>query len=210
MGTVYPSLDDKLQTWISAQPMFFVATAPTGPAGHVNVSPKGGPGTFRILGPLEVAYVDFFGSGVETIAHLKQNGRMVMMFCAFEGSPKVVRLHGRGDVVEMSDPRFPELYAQFDLPDEARESIRSIITLDVHRVADSCGYVVPEMTFKEDRRALHRTAGAWIKQRGPSAIRDYCDVNNGQSIDGLPGLTPFGNELDDEQRSRISASGRSL
>jgi len=208
MGTVFPDLDDSLRAWIGRQPMFFVGTAPSGDSGHVNISPKGGEGTLQVLGPKELAYVDLFGSGIETVAHLKQNGRIVVMFCAFAGAPKVLRVHGRGEVLEMADPRFADVFARFSLTDEMVPSVRSIIRIDVERVADSCGYVVPELTLKQERKALYKTADAWIRQRGDDAIQQYCDVNNGESIDGIPGLTPFGTTVTDE--ARYTADGRRL
>src|SRR5918992_3407984 len=134
MGTVFPEIDDRLREWIARQPMFFVATAPSGDDGHLNLSPKGGKGTLAVLGPRELAYVDLFGSGIETVAHLKQNGRIVLMLCAFDGPPMIVRLHGRGEVVEMADLRFAGLLARFDLPAEARTSIRSVVRVDVTRI----------------------------------------------------------------------------
>ena len=115
MGKVYDALDDKLADWILAQRLFFVATAPSGPGGHVNCSPKGGIETFCIVGPREVAYLDFVGSGAETIAHLRENGRIVVMFCGFEGTPRIVRLHGRGSVAQLGDPAFDDLYERLAL-----------------------------------------------------------------------------------------------
>jgi hypothetical protein len=210
MGTVFPEIDDRLREWIARQPMFFVATAPSGDDGHLNLSPKGGKGTLAVLGPRELAYVDLFGSGIETVAHLKQNGRIVLMLCAFDGPPMIVRLHGRGEVVEMADPRFTGLLARFDLPAEARTSIRSVVRVDITRIADSCGFVVPLMDYRDDRRQLYRTADTWLRQDGPDAIRDYCDVNNPHSIDGLPGLSPFGEKVTDEQRTRHAHEGHKL
>lgn len=210
MGTVFPELDDQLRGWIARQPMFFVATAPSGDGGHLNLSPKGGQGTLAVLGPRELAYVDLFGSGIETVAHLKQNGRVILMWCAFTGPPMVVRVHGQGEVVEMTDPRFAELLARFDLPAEAHGSVRGMIRVDITRIADSCGFVVPRMDYREERRALYRTADAWLRQDGPDAIRAYCDVNNLESIDGLPGLSPFGVEVTEEQRVRFTHDGNKL
>jgi hypothetical protein len=211
MGTVFPELDDRLRAWIDRQPMFFVATAPSGDDGHVNLSPKGGRGTLAVLGARELAYVDLFGSGIETVAHLKQNGRIVVMFCAFEGPPKILRVHGRGESVAMADPRFAGLLSRFTLPEEAAASVRGIIRIDITRVADSCGFVVPRMSFQEDRRQLYQVADSWIRRDGPDAIRDYCDVNNQHSIDGLPGLDPFATAVaTDEQRSTYQHEGRKL
>jgi hypothetical protein len=210
MGSVLPEIDDRLREWLLRQPMYFVSTAPSGDGGHVNLSPKGGRGTFTVLGPRELAYVDLFGSGIETVSHLKQNGRVVIMFCAFDGPPMIIRVHGRGEPVEMTDPRFDDLLARFDLADEARPTVRSIIRVEATRISDSCGFAVPLMAYQEDRRQLYRTAETWLDQRGPDAIRDYCDVNNGHSIDGLPGLTPFGGSVTETDRARAAHEGRKL
>jgi hypothetical protein len=210
MATVLPEIDDRLREWMLRQPMYFVATAPSGDDGHLNLSPKGGRGTFAVLGPRELAYVDLFGSGIETVSHLKQNGRVVIMFCAFDGPPMIIRVHGRGEPVEMTDPRFDDLLARFDLADEARPTVRSIIRVEATRISDSCGFAVPLMAYQEDRRQLYRTAEAWLDQRGPDAIRDYCDVNNGHSIDGLPGLTRFGGSVTETERARAAHEGRKL
>src|SRR6478672_12973734 len=136
MARTYDEIDDHLRGWIARQPMFFVASAPLAADGHINVSPKGPGGTLRVLGPRRVAYLDYVGSGAETIAHVRENGRIVVMFCAFEGPPKILRLHGRAEVL----PPDHELAAQFDSPQDA---VRSVIRIDVERIADSCGYGVP-------------------------------------------------------------------
>ena len=191
MGKVYEEIDERLSRWIDAQPMFFVATAP-GDRGHPNVSPKGYPGTFRVLGPRRVAYLDAVGSGVETIAHLRADGRIVVMFCAFAGAPRIVRLHGTGTVAQLGDARFEELLSTFDR-DAIREAglepvLRSVIVVDVDRVSDSCGYGVPLMQFEGWRPQL----GSWVENRlrtgGPTALVDYAREKNAVSIDGLPGL----------------------
>jgi len=210
MGVVVDEIDDAMRDWLCAQPMFFVGTAPSGDDGHVNVSPKGDMRTFAVLGPRQVAYVDLFGSGIETVAHLKQNGRIVVMACAFTGRPQVVRLHGRGRVVEMQEPGFEPLVDRFDLPQEVLAAARSIVTIDVQRVSTSCGFVVPMLEYGKERDQLLTTAAAWRRKRGPSAIRDYCDVNNGASIDDIEGLTPFGDGVSEEQQRVHSAEGRKL
>ena len=137
MGTVLDSIDDDLAAWIEAQPVFFVATAPCGPDGHVNLSPKGYD-TLRVLGPDSVAYVDLTGSGVETIAHLRENGRITLMLCAFEGPPKIVRLYGTGEVVLPGDPDWDDLWSRFP----ARSGARAIIRTRVERLSSSCGFAV--------------------------------------------------------------------
>jgi pyridoxamine 5'-phosphate oxidase-like protein len=180
MGKVYERIDDKLSAWIAKQPMFFVGTAPLSGDGHVNISPKGLAGTFAVLGPLRVAYLDYFGSGAETVAHLRENGRIVVMFCAFDGPPKIVRLHGRGRVVVPDDAEFAALRAEF--PKERTHAQRAIIVVELDRIADSCGYSVPRLDFVADRDILdlHQL------KKPASYYDEYWDVRNAASIDGLP------------------------
>lgn len=161
--------------------MFFVATAPSGAEGHVNVSPKGMTGTFAVLGPHRVAYLDYHGSGAETIAHLRDNGRITLMFCAFAGKPNIVRLHGTGRAVAVTDPEFAELMASFPAPPDTHGA-RSIIDVEVHRVSDSCGYAVPLMAYEGDRDLLIRSHA----RRDDAALATYRRVKNAASIDGLP------------------------
>jgi hypothetical protein len=178
MGTVASSISPALAEWISRQHVFFVGTAPTGGDGHVNVSPKG-LDTFRVVGPNQVAYLDLTGSGVETIAHLRDNGRITVMFCSFEGPPRIVRLYGRGEAIEPTDVRFGDLARRFDeLP-----GTRSCIIVDVDRVADSCGYAVPLMSFVGDRDRLIE----WSERKGTDGLVTYRQEKNAESIDGLPG-----------------------
>jgi hypothetical protein len=161
--------------------MFFVATAPSGPEGHVNVSPKGMGGTFAVLGPHRVAYLDYHGSGAETIAHLRDNGRITLMFCAFQGPPTIVRLHGAGRAVAVTDPEYTGLLAAFAAPPDTH-GVRSIIDVDVRRVSDSCGYAVPLMAYEGDRDLLLRSHA----RRDEQALAEYRKVKNAASIDGLP------------------------
>ena len=188
---LFDAIDDRLRAFIEAQPVFFVATAPSGDGGHVNVSPKGGKGMFRVTGPLGFAYVDMLGSGSETIAHLRENGRICVMFAAFEGPPKIVRLHGTGRVVQQADPEFAELHASFALDEQHAQATRSVITVEVDRVSDSCGYAVPLMDFRAERDQLLRYADNRIRTQGPDAVREYCTEKNTESIDGLPSLDPI-------------------
>lgn len=181
MGNLHPHIDAPIRTFIENQHLFFVATAPSGEDGHVNCSPKG-LDTFRILGPNEVAYLDYVGSGVETIAHLRQNGRIVIMFCALTGPPKIVRLHGTGTVVEPHDDGFARLAESFGNPNDP--SVRSIIRIDVTRVGDSCGYAVPRFTYEGERDTLAR----WSDKKGPEGLRKYQETKNAASVDGLEGL----------------------
>ena len=185
MGKVYEAIDEKLGAWIERQHLFFVATAPLAADGHVNVSPKGDLRWFRILGPREVAYLDFVGSGAETIAHARENGRVVLMFCAFEGPPKIVRLYGSASVVLPDDPGFAELARRFDPPDDA---VRSVIRIEVERIADSCGYGVPVMRFEGHRPQYEAWAGSKRRQGGEGALDAYKARYNERSIDGLPAV----------------------
>jgi len=188
VGTTRSMIDDAARRFIEAQHIFFVASAPLDPSGHVNLSPKG-LDTFRILDPTTVAYLDFNGSGVETIAHLREeeNGRIVLMFCAFQGPPNIFRLYGRGHVVEPQDPKFDALALHFP----AHDSIRSIIVVELTRVTDSCGYGVPRFKYEGEREQLH----AWARKQGPDGLQAYRERKNQHSIDGLPGIAvPQGNQ----------------
>ena len=187
MGRIYDGIDERLASWIAGQSMFFVGTAPSGDDGHVNVSPKGPIGSLRVLGEHQVAYLDIVGSGAETIAHLRDNGRIVVMLCAFDGPPRILRLHGRGEIVYPSDPRFAELLDGFERP-EHTESERAIIVVDVVRVADSCGYGVPLMDYVGERPHQDLSSGKRLRVHGPEAFRDYQAEKNLVSIDGLPAV----------------------
>jgi hypothetical protein len=211
MGTVYDSLDDEMTAWLLRQAVFFVATAPTGPGGHVNVSPKGCKDTFFVLGPDRVAYVDLPGSGIETVAHLRENGRICLMFCAFDGAPKVVRLHGSGTVLPARDPRFVVAIAQLPVPvaDRIVASARGLIDVRLDRIADSCGYTVPRMRFEEERDQLFTWIDGRRAKHGKDAILRYVDVNNTESIDGLAGLDPSG-RADQGDVERLSSENRKL
>jgi hypothetical protein len=180
MGKVYEGIDDKLATWMMAQPLFVVGTAPLDGDGLINVSPKGTTGTFTVLDEHTVAYLDLTGSGVETIAHLRQNGRIVIMFMAFDGRPNIVRLHGKGEVVLPDDPRFAGLVPLFS----EHPGVRSIIVVSVQRVADTCGYAVPQMMYVGDRDVLD-LANA---KKGDEGLEKYRLEKNSASLDGLPGL----------------------
>ena len=182
IAKVFDDIGDKLGAWIERQRLFFVGTAPLAAGGHVNVSPKGDLRWFRILGPREVAYLDFVGSGAETIAHLRENGRIVVMFCAFEGPPKIVRLHGRGEVLRPGDAGFDEVLAAFDPPEHA---LRSLIRIDVDRISDSCGYGVPLMRFEGLRSQYDDWVDSQLRTTGLDA---YVDEQNAESIDGLPAI----------------------
>ena len=188
MGRLYDAIDESLAGWIARQHLFFVATAPNDPAAHLNLSPKGGIDAFRVLGPTTVAYVDLVGSGIETTAHLRENGRIVVMFCAFAGPPRIVRLHGQGRVVPEGDAAFAGLLAGFPLDDATRATARGIVVVEVGRVSDSCGFGVPRMQHVADRDQLQRWAERQRAQRGEAWKSAYMAANNTASIDGLPGL----------------------
>ncbi|MPZ14337.1 MAG: pyridoxamine 5'-phosphate oxidase family protein [Chloroflexi bacterium] len=178
MANDYDGIDHKLAPFLRAQHVFFVATAPSGPGGHVNLSPKGHD-TFRIVDTRTVAYLDLTGSGVETIAHLRENGRITIMFCAFEGPPRIVRLYGRGRLVEPMSPMFAEWRRRFG----DHDGVRSVIVVELDRIADSCGYGVPILQYEGERPQMQ----AWLDRKGPEGVREY-QAEHDISIDGLPGL----------------------
>ena len=174
------SLNDRDSAFIAKQKMFFVATAPREDGGLINVSPKGLDGTFAVIDDRTVAYLDLTGSGVETIAHLRENGRITLMFCAFDGPPKILRLYGRGESVEPGDADFDALAAKFpEYP-----GLRSVIRVAVERIYDSCGYGVPLYRYQEERSQL----GAWAERKGEEGLRRYQLDRNRTSLDGLPAL----------------------
>jgi predicted pyridoxine 5'-phosphate oxidase superfamily flavin-nucleotide-binding protein len=186
MAKVYDGIDARMAEWISAQPVFFVATAPLAGDGLVNVSPKGTTGTFRVVDAHTFAYLDLTGSGIETVAHLRENGRICVMFCAFDGPPRIVRLHGSGRPHLVGEEGFDAAVATFgEAGTSRRAQARAVITVDVTRVADACGYAVPRMELREERDILD----AWSQSRRPGAIATYHATRNAESLDGLPGLT---------------------
>lgn len=179
MGRVLSGIGAELAGFLEAQPVFFVATAPNDPDGFVNCSPKG-LDTFRVIDTRTVAYLDLTGSGIETVAHLRDNGRITLVFCAFSGRPDIVRLQGRGRVLPADTPdaapyveRFPEY-----------PGARAVIVVDVERVSSSCGFAVPRMSLDEPRDELVD----WAKKKGPDALVAYRAEKNARSIDGLPGM----------------------
>jgi hypothetical protein len=189
MGRVYDGIDERRREWIARQALFFVGSAPLDGDGHVNVSPKGPIGSLRVLDEHTVAYLDVVGSGAETIAHLRENGRIVVMLCAFDGPPRILRLHGRGEVVHASDERFAGLLDRcgFERP-EVAESQRAIVLVDVTRVADSCGYGVPLMRYEGERPHQAASSSKRVRVKGPLAYDDYQREHNVESIDGLPAV----------------------
>jgi hypothetical protein len=180
MAKIFDAIDERLAVWIARQRMFFVGTAPSD-GGHVNVSPKGPIETLRILDEHTVAYLDLVGSGAETIAHLRENGRIVVMLCSFDGPPRIVRLHGQGAVLDAGTIEFPDVAV---LPEQKR----TIIRVEVQRIADSCGYGVPLMSYEGERPQSRAWAETKLAKGGPSALDDYMAEKNTLSIDGLPAL----------------------
>jgi hypothetical protein len=179
MASHHPTLSPEHRRFIEAQHLFFVATAPLGAAGHVNLSPKG-LDSFRVIDAQRVAYLDYVGSGAETIAHLRENGRITIMFCAFEGGPKILRIYGRGTTLEPTDAGFAERRAFFP---ESRPA-RAVIEIAIERVSTSCGYGVPLLRYEGDREDLD----AWCERKGSDGMRAYQIAKNARSLDGLPAL----------------------
>jgi hypothetical protein len=179
MGSVYAELNERLRELIAAQHLFFVATAPLSAEQHLNLSPKGLE-SFVILDDKTVAYLDLIGSGIETVSHLRENGRIVLMFCTFSGAPKVLRLYGRGRVVEPQDAEWQTLSSRFP----TYLGARSVIVIDLDRIADSCGWGVPRFEYAGERTQLVDYCDA----KGPEKLADYKRQKNAHSIDGLPGL----------------------
>lgn len=171
MAKVFDEIDSKLRAWIERQHMFFVATAPSGGEGHVNVSPKGPIGSFRVLDPLTVEYDDHVGSGAETAAHLRENGRVCVMFCAFDGPPRIVRLHGRGEL--------------FALDASNDRGVRGVIRVAIDRISDACGFGVPQMELVGERPQRD----AWLARHDEASLREYMRQKNTTSIDGLPAFS---------------------
>lgn len=182
MGEAFDRLDDELIAWMGEQQVFFVATAPS-EGGHVNLSPKGHD-SLRVLDDRTVAYLDLTGSGAETIAHTRENGRMTIMLCAFEGPPRILRLYGQATAHPIGSPRYGELVDRFP----PMPGARSIVELAIDRVQTSCGYSIPFMDFRAERPTLHQ----WAERKGDDGLRDYWAEKNASSIDGLPALDPAG------------------
>lgn len=179
MGKIFDHITPELQEWIAQQQLFFVATAPLAANGLVNCSPKG-LDSFRVIDGNTVAYLDLTGSGVETIAHLKENQRITIMFCALNGAPKILRLYGKGSVLEPAASEFADYAKLFP----SYLSTRAIIRIEVERIADSCGYGVPKYEYTGQRDTLVK----WGENKGEEGIRSYQEEKNLKSLDGLPGL----------------------
>jgi hypothetical protein len=191
VAKVFDEITPHLRDWIGRQALFFVASAPLDGDGHVNVSPKGPIGALAVLDGHTVAYLDVHGSGAETIAHLRENGRICVMLCAFEGPPRIVRLHGRGEAIVNDDPRFAALAARADFADASiPEARRSIVVVDVTRVSDSCGYGVPLMALEGHREHHALSSAKRVRQLGDGYEQAQRSRGAG-SLDGLPALPPL-------------------
>ena len=184
MGQTYELINDRLRSFIEDQPVFFVATAPLSTDGRVNLSPKGRSGSLVVLDELTVAYLDFGGSHAETVAHLRENGRITLMWCAFTGPPKILRVHGHGEPVFRDDPRFADLVGKFG--DADGPGLRAVVLVHAEQVSDSCGFAVPLMEFQQDRDAHHR----YLERKTDEEFAAYCASKpfNPVSIDGLPAV----------------------
>lgn len=176
MGKLYDALSPEHEAFIRRQPLYFVASAPLGADGHVNVSPKG-LDTFRILDARTVAYLDLTGSGNETAAHLQENGRLTLMFCSFEDSPKILRLYCRARAVTRRSAEWQDLIARFP----AFPGTRQIVVAEVRQVQSSCGFGVPLMEIVSQRPLLPD----WADRKGPEALVEYRRTRNAASLDGL-------------------------
>ncbi|MFE5556027.1 pyridoxamine 5'-phosphate oxidase family protein [Streptomyces sp. NPDC056544] len=184
MGKLHDRIDSRLRAFIEAQPLFFTATAPLAGDGHVNLSPKGRSGTLVVIDEQTLAYLDFGGSGAETIAHVRENGRITLMWCAFSGLPNIVRIHGEGEAVFRDDPRWGELIALFGEADGP--AARAVVLVHARRIADVCGYAVPLMEYQGER-TLH---AEYFARKTDEEFAAYCEKKEfiGSSLDGLPAL----------------------
>ncbi len=189
MAKIFEHIDAHMADWIAAQRLFFVASAPLDPEGHVNLSPKGPIETLRVLDEHTVAYLDMVGSGAETAAHVRENGRIVIMFCAFQGPPRIVRLHGRAEFLPAGDARFQELLERCAFTEVGFEPARrAIVLVDVLRIADACGYGVPLMGYEGQRPHSELWAQKKLRVEGEQALLDYQREKNAVSIDGLAAI----------------------
>lgn len=177
MGKFFGSILDQHREFIEKQKMFFVSSAPLSPEGHVNLSPKG-IDSFRILSPHRIAYMDIIGSGNETSAHVLENGRITIMFCAFEGPPNILRLYGTGRTVIPTDTDWASLADHFKL----QLATRQIIVTDIHKLQTSCGFSVPLYEYMGERDH----ADKWAANKGAGGLEAYKAEKNRISIDGLP------------------------
>ncbi|MEU8300451.1 pyridoxamine 5'-phosphate oxidase family protein [Micromonospora sp. NPDC048909] len=186
MGKTHERIEGRLRSFIEEQPIFFTATAPLAGDGTINLSPKGLRGSWAVLDEQTVAYLDFAGSNAETIAHLRENGRITLMWCAFQGPPNIVRVHGRGEPVFRDDPRWAGLLGHFPDIDTGEHGLRAVIVVHAELIRDTCGYAVPYLSYDADRD-LH---GKRFAREDDASLSAYFAKKEhvARSIDGLPGL----------------------
>ena len=177
MGKFHNSIKDEHKAFAQKQKMYFVSTSPLDKEGHINLSPKG-LDSFRILSPTRVAYMDIVGSGNETSAHLLENGRITIMFCAFDGPPNILRFYGAGYTVLPGDAEWEDLSTHFDI----QIATRQIIVADIDKVQTSCGYSVPLYQYKGERDH----ADKWAQKKGREGLEEYMNEKNLKILDGLP------------------------
>lgn len=190
MAKYFPEMLAEHQNFIKKQHLFFIATAPLDAAGHVNLSPKGYD-TLRILSSTEIAYLDLTGSGNETSGHINENARITFMFCAFEGSPMILRLYGSGKVILPETEEWDRMIGHFEMMPGARQ----IILAKIHKVQTSCGYSVPFMTYSNERETLNRSN----MKKGEAELENYLREKNSSTIDGI--LTPLGEKLSNDSKT---------
>lgn len=178
MATQYSSLIPELNTFIETQRIFFTATAAAD--SRINISPRS-TDFFRILDENTAIYLDKTGSGNETAAHTLADGRMTIMFCAFEGPPRILRLYGRGDVIHRDSTNYSSLMDTW-FPGEAPIGARQIIKLSFDLIQSSCGYAVPVFEFKNERSGLDQ----WAAAKSEDELEQYWRDENQTSMDGLP------------------------
>lgn len=175
MGKQYTQLTDPLTDFITRQKMFFVGTAAAD--GKVNVSPKG-MDTLRVVSPNRVLWLNLTGSGNETAAHLREQPRITLMFCAFEGDPLILRLYGHARALHPRDPEWAALLALFPNLNGSRQ----LVDVTIELVQTSCGMGVPFLDYKSERDQLEK----WADKKGAQGIREYWEVKNQVSLDGKP------------------------
>jgi hypothetical protein len=186
---IHPEITPELNEFISRQRLFFVASAPLTAEGHINLSPKG-LDSFCVLSPRQVAYLDLVGSGNETSAHLRENGRITFLFCAFDGAPNILRLYGKGRTVLPGHPEWEALCQKFALG--VSDGVRQVIVADITRVQTSCGFGVPLYEYQGERDQLPK----WVAKKGRAGLQTYVQGHNRTSIDGLESALGAGRAKD--------------
>jgi hypothetical protein len=207
-SVVGPRLGDEQRQWIEDQHLYFTATATGVPGSRVNVSPKGVMETMSVTRD-RVRYLDFFGSGIETVAHVNHDRRVLIFVCGLMGDRRIVRVYCRGRVVQRDESEYVELRALFDIPEHMRTSERCIFDLEIEEVEDSRA-PLPVLRYEDERQQLFKYAATQIKKLGPEALIRHSEVNNLRSIDGLPALRPTNRERSDADRAALNHEGKKL